>query len=226
MAALGLLAPAVAESVFAAQAGQALPLSDLRPFISSLSMNFLINLHGPQVAYTLKKSARARRLRVTVHCDGAVVVTLPYSLPQSLVPRFLSEKARWLLSKMAHFARFGGASVIRYTRRDYLLHRERARSIVTERVAQLNLAYGFRYGAIAIKDQKTCWGSCSRRGNLNFNYKIVFLPDHVRDYVIIHELCHLQEMNHSGRFWALVERAVPNHRAIRKLLRKTGLGFM
>lgn len=189
-------------------------------------MNYRINLHGREVAYTLKKSARARRLRVTVHCDGAVVVTLPYSLPQSLVPRFLSEKARWLLSKMAHFARFGGASVIRYTRRDYLLHRERARSIVTERVAQLNLAYGFRYGAIAIKDQKTCWGSCSRRGNLNFNYKIVFLPDHVRDYVIIHELCHLQEMNHSGRFWALVERAVPNHRAIRKLLRKTGLGFM
>jgi hypothetical protein len=69
------------------------------------------------------------------------------------------------------------------------------------------------------------WGSCSKKGNLNFNYKIALLPQRHSDYVIVHELCHLREFNHSKKFWDLVEQAVPNHRALRTELKRAGVGF-
>ncbi len=105
-------------------------------------------------------------------------------------------------------------------RRTYLRHKERARALVCGRLERFNALYGFRYGRIFIKNLKRNWGSCSEKGNLNFNYKIAFLPAHLADYVVAHELCHLAEFNHSPRFWALLERAIPDHRAHRRELRK------
>lgn len=87
------------------------------------------------------------------------------------------------------------------------------------RLAHFNEAYGFALGRVAIKNHKSRWGSCSKKGNLNFNYKIALLPPELADYVIVHELCHLGEFNHSPRFWALVARTVPDHRALRARLR-------
>lgn len=88
------------------------------------------------------------------------------------------------------------------------------------RVAHFNSFYGFSVGRISIRDTKTRWGSCSKRGNLNFNYKILFLPAHLADYIVVHELCHLQEFNHSQNFWALVAKIFPNHKAMRAELKK------
>ncbi|NBX49499.1 M48 family peptidase, partial [bacterium] len=89
----------------------------------------------------------------------------------------------------------------------------------TQRVAELNQHYGFSYGKISVRNQQTRWGSCSKRGNLNFNYRILFLPPHLADYLIVHELCHLKEFNHSPRFWALVAQGCPNYHACKKELR-------
>ena len=75
------------------------------------------------------------------------------------------------------------------------------------------------YRRVSIKDQKTCWGSCSRKGNLNFNYKLLFLPEHLQDYVIVHELAHLVELSHSRRFWAVVAGVLPDWRVRRRELR-------
>ncbi|NBS67881.1 M48 family peptidase [bacterium] len=71
----------------------------------------------------------------------------------------------------------------------------------------------------AVPTGRTRWGSCSKRGNLNFNYRILFLPPHLADYLIVHELCHLKEFNHSPRFWALVAQGCPNYHACKKELR-------
>lgn len=104
-------------------------------------------------------------------------------------------------------------------RKHYQQHKAAARVVITERLPQLNQVYGFAYHRISIRNQSTRWGSCSKQGNLNFSYKLLFLSQMLQDYVLVHELCHLQELNHSPRFWALVAQTVPNYRVLRKELR-------
>ena len=107
----------------------------------------------------------------------------------------------------------------RRNRKQYLRVRENARDLIRARIEHFNAVYGFRVGKVFIKNHKSHWGSCSEKGNLNFNYKLVFLPAEIADYIIVHELCHLAEFNHSSRFWSLVERATPHHKTFRKQLR-------
>jgi predicted metal-dependent hydrolase len=102
----------------------------------------------------------------------------------------------------------------------YLAHKEVARAFVHERLAYYNAVYNFEFNRVAIRNQKTCWGSCSEKGNLNFNYKLLFLPRHLADYVVVHELCHLAELNHSPAFWELVARACPEYKKHRRELQR------
>jgi|SRR3989338_2734319 len=105
--------------------------------------------------------------------------------------------------------------------KDFLLHKEHALVFAQGRIEYFNSSYQFSVSKICIRNQRTRWGSCSTKGNINFNYKIALLPERLADYVIVHELCHLGEFNHSRRFWALVERTIPDHRELRKELRKS-----
>ena len=102
----------------------------------------------------------------------------------------------------------------------YLKYKEDARTLITERVLHWNGFYNFEINRITIRNQRTCWGSCSEHKNLNFNYKLLFLPRHLADYIIVHELCHLSELNHSSRFWDLVAQALPSYKEHRRELRK------
>lgn len=97
--------------------------------------------------------------------------------------------------------------------------RSQARVFVLARLEYWNLFYNFTYNRLTIKAHKRRWGSCSRLKNLNFNYKIIFLPWPLADYIIVHELCHLQELNHSAKFWQLVARVMPDYPARRRGLR-------
>lgn len=93
----------------------------------------------------------------------------------------------------------------------YTEHKELARQLVHERIEYYNAHYNFSYNRIAIRNQRRCWGSCSSLKNLNFNYKLYFLPEHLQDYIIVHELCHLAELNHGQGFWDLVAQQIPNY---------------
>ena len=104
-------------------------------------------------------------------------------------------------------------------RREYLKYKNRARGLAQKRLVYFNQFYGFKYHRIFIKKQKTRWGSCSKKGNLNFNYKIALLPPKLADYIIVHELCHLKEFNHSKEFWNLVAENFPDYKKIRKEIR-------
>jgi len=108
----------------------------------------------------------------------------------------------------------------RRNRKEYLKNKEKARSFVKERLGYYNRFYDFSWKKISIRNQKRRWGSCSQKGNLNFNYKIIFLPQKMADYVIVHELCHLEELNHSKNFWKLVSENFPDYRKIIKELRR------
>ena len=172
------------------------------------------------IAYTVRTSARARRLRITVHDDGTVIVTKPTRVPMGMIQVFVHRHIAWIKKKVAHFAKKPAKILGKYSRRDFYAHKERARALVTERLAYFNQFYGLSYGTVRIGNQRSRWGSCSSKKNLNFNYKIVFLPQPLQEYVIVHELCHLQELNHGARFWDLVAQQIPDHVVRRKELQK------
>lgn len=97
----------------------------------------------------------------------------------------------------------------------YLAHKEKARELVLARLAHWNQFYGYTYGRVAIRDQRSRWGSCSSKRNLNFNYRLVLIPIELVDYVIVHELCHLEHFNHSELFWDTVAKALPEYKKLK-----------
>jgi len=136
-----------------------------------------------------------------------------------ITQKFILEKKDWILSKVEYFKQFKGIGLGKLGKRDYTKHKADALVLAMERVEHFNNIYDFPYNNVCVKNQKTRWGSCSSKGNLNFNYKILFLDEAVRDYIIVHEICHLKELNHSKKFWALVAQVVPNHKEIRRELK-------
>ena len=173
-----------------------------------------------KIVYKHKKSSRAKRVRIAVHCDGNVVVTSPFGVEPSIIEKFIFDKKQWIWSKIQFFKKLGNKTVRTFSRKDYLENKDRALALVQNRIRFFNQIYDFSFNKIFIKNQKTRWGSCSNKQNLNLNYKIVFLTEEQQDYIIVHEICHLKEFNHSKRFWALVEKTIPNYLEIKKGLRK------
>lgn len=125
--------------------------------------------------------------------------------------RFIRRRVRWRPRRSA------AASA------HFLTHKEKARIHIQNRLAYWNTFYNFQYGRIAIRNQTSRWGSCSKKGNLNFNYRIIFLSEALMDYVIVHELCHLKEFNHSQNFWNLVAQAMPAYKKLRSELRSINI---
>ncbi len=103
---------------------------------------------------------------------------------------------------------------------DYLKNKEKAREIIISRLKYFTDLYNISHGRVSIRNQRTRWGSCSRLGNLNFNYRLLTLHPKLRDYVIVHEICHLKEFNHGKRFWAEVAKTIPDYKEIRRELKK------
>jgi hypothetical protein len=182
-----------------------------------------ILLDGRFLDYDLKPNARSRRVSIVVHPGPEVVVTIPARGSVVSAERFIRLQANWIFRQIEKLEKLptpkyspGGTKV------DYEKRKAEARRFVRERLKYFNEFYRFDYGRVSIRNQKTRWGSCSVDGNLNFNYKLVAIPIRMADYIIVHELCHLSEFNHSRRFWSLVERAIPEYREIRKQLRGYG----
>ncbi len=93
----------------------------------------------------------------------------------------------------------------------YIENKESTRKLVLARLEYFNQFYNLSWNRVAIRNQRRCWGSCTSLKNLNFSYRILFLPPHLRDYIIVHELCHLAELNHGEGFWHLVSSVLPNY---------------
>ena len=106
---------------------------------------------------------------------------------------------------------------------NYLKYKNQATVLVKEKLEYFNQFYNYKYNRIVIRNQKTRWGSCSKRGNLNFNYKVALLSEKEVNYIVVHELCHLGEFNHSKKFWDLVEKTIPDYKDARNSLRINGL---
>jgi len=185
-------------------------------------MSESIILKDKRISYKIRKSKRAKRLRMAIYCDGSIVVTQPKNISFSKVEYFIKLKANWLLKKLDFFSNSKGL-IPKGTHNDYIKNKEEVFSLISSRINELNKIYGYKFNKVNIKNQKTRWGSCSSKGNLNFNYRLMYLPDRTINYVVAHELCHLKEFNHSKRFWALVEKGVPDYKSIKKEFRNKGL---
>ena len=141
---------------------------------------------------------------------------------------FLEEKSPWIDKRLAIMeARIRAqGEIVPFTEGELDALSAAAREAVTSRAAYYAPQLGVDYGRISIRRQKSRWGSCSGEGNLNFNCLLALAPPWVLDYVVVHELCHRKEMNHSPRFWALVEQVFPQYPAARKWLRQEGAALI
>lgn len=165
------------------------------------------------INYTLKSSMKARNIRISVYPDGRVVITKPDRVPVFRAMEFARTKSDWILRKVKK-------SLDRKTiPLAAAMSRSDALAFIKSRIEFYNQHYQLDYAHVSIKNHKSLWGSCSVRKNLNFNHRITQLPQDQADYIIVHELCHLKEMNHSEKFWALVAETVPDYKSIRKALK-------
>lgn len=171
------------------------------------------------VPYQIIKSDR-KTIAIQIKPDGQVVVRCPKRMRIEEARRFAESKADWIEK---HLAKRPPQNVAKYTPKEIEQLREQARKLVTERVRYYAPIIGVTYGQIAIRTQHTRWGSCSSKGNLNFNCLLALVPAEVLDYVVVHELCHRIELNHSETFWREVEKVLPNYKAQRNWLKENGI---
>ncbi|MBL7058823.1 M48 family metallopeptidase [Patescibacteria group bacterium] len=172
------------------------------------------------VDYEVKKNKRSKGIKISINSNGVVSVTIPYLLPEILAHKFVKEKAGWVMQKIQEVNMQEKVILPTMSRDEYGKYRLQAYELIIRKLEKYNKHYRFFYNRVCIRDQKTRWGSCSSNKNLNFNYKLLFLPDHLVDYIVVHELCHLQEMNHSRDFWCLVEQSIEKYRENKNELKK------
>lgn len=173
-----------------------------------------IVLGACEVVYQLKRSRNARHLCFSVFPDRDLLVTAPKRVPVILIEDAMHRNEQSILSLLQK-----RSTPKEDPRKRYLEYREKARVFIKERLRYWNEYYKFAWGAVSVRNQSSRWGSCSQKGNLNFSYKLALLPEHLADYIIVHELCHLREMNHSSSFWNLVAQTMPDYREKRKELK-------
>ena len=181
-----------------------------------------LQINNKTICYTVKRSTRARALRISVNDRGEVLATLPWFGRLSQLEKFIKSRAPWILKTVERTLNQPKSILQKGTRKDYLKNRELTRRLVLEKLEYFNQWYNFKYKRIAIRDQKSRWGSCSSLGNLNFNWRVVLLyqiKESYLDYIVVHELCHLGQMNHSAAFWKLVEKTIPDYKLLRKEIR-------
>lgn len=181
-----------------------------------------ISVNGYSIEYVLKRNRRSKRIRLSVQNGGEVKVSIPFRMTaeqaEHYVTKFILEKSDWLIKAIEKLKKFPPKKTAKETREEYLKHKKDALHLVTERLKHFNAFYGYTYKKISIRNQKSRWGSCSKKGNLNFNYRIALLPQELSDYIVVHELCHVRELNHSKGFWDLVAKIIPEYKKLRKEL--------
>ena len=168
--------------------------------------------------YEIVRSNR-KSVAIQIKDDGRIVVRCPKRMRASEVQKLVESKIQWIEKNLVKSMK---QEVNPFTKREIEELRETASKLINERVPYYATMMGVSYNSISIRAQRSRWGSCSNRGNLNFNCLLALVPRDVLDYVVIHELCHLIEMNHSKRFWAEVRRVFPDYAQSKCWLKENG----
>ena len=166
-----------------------------------------------------------KTVAIQVNSDLSVTVRAPYSASEKDIEEILKKKEAWISRHIEKIKktkeRFEAEPTEKLTREKVIALAE-ALKVIPARVEYFAKVIGVTYGKITIRNQKTRWGSCSSKGNLNFNCLLMLAPLEVLDYVVVHELCHRKQMNHSKAFWLEVEKVLPDYKEARKWLKEEG----
>ena len=165
-----------------------------------------------------------RTISLEITPSGEVLVRAPRRMSEIEIRAFVESKSSWLAKHLQKKERDKELLQEKgcFTEEEIKRLQALAKKVIPEKVAYYARLMGVTYGRITIRKQKSRWGSCSRDGNLNFNCLLMMAPPEVLDYVVVHELSHRLEMNHSARFWTQVEKVMPDYRAPRKWLKEHG----
>lgn len=219
-------------------------------------------------AYKIRRSKRAKHIRLTIRNPSEVILTLPKFVPEFLGHQFVKAKRDWILSTIRNIStnalptkiyqdgnkiKFLGTEIItlkiesslsksfvydvdqlklKITKpediKDLLekFYKTQARDYITHKALHYSERLGVQFNRIALKNNRTNWGSCSSKKNLNFNWRIILAPKEIVDYLVIHEVCHLREMNHGSNFWALVKQLDPNYKTHKAWLKANEKGLV
>ena len=182
---------------------------------------------GPEISYQIIRSSR-RTLSLEIKADGTILVRAPLRLSEARIRKFVEEKQEWILKNLEKIQKRNEQKeqVARLSAIERQHLQNKACVVIPKRVAYFAEKIGVTYGKITLRQQKTRWGSCAANGNLNFNWLLILAPPGVLDYVVVHELCHRREMNHSQAFWKEVEAILPDYRERQKWLKDNGWRLM
>ena len=172
--------------------------------------------------------SKRKTIAVQIKPDGTVVVRAPKWMRERDIESFVQEKRAWI-EKHLMLVQERQARVEKvepYTEEGLRALTKKAREVITQKVRYYAPLVGVDYGSVAIRRQRTRWGSCSSKGNLNFNCLLVLLPEAVIDYVVVHELCHRKQMNHSAAFYKEVERVFPEYKKCDRWLKQNGSVYL
>ena len=167
-----------------------------------------------------------KTVAIQVNSDLSVTVRAPRSVSEKDIEEILKKKEAWISKHIEKIKetkeRFEAEPTEKLTREKVIALADEALKVIPERVEYFAKVIGVTYGKITVRNQKTRWGSCSSKGNLNFNCLLMLAPPEVLDYVVVHELCHRKQMNHSKAFWSEVEKVFPDYKEARKWLKEDG----
>ena len=173
--------------------------------------------------YTVIRSSR-KTVAIQITPDGQVLVRCPNRMPAYAIDAFVAEKSDWIQKHLRRQANRPQAEPFSETQtREFA---QQTKALLQEHLPVFAQMIGVSYHNITVRRQRTRWGSCSSKGNLNFNCLLALVPQEVFAYVVVHELCHRKEMNHSPKFWAEVEKHLPDYKARKKWLKEQGRSIM
>lgn len=194
--------------------------------MSEIQSKGMVRMKYKNYDVELIRSSR-KTIAIEIHPDLRIKVRAPLRTPQYRIMEFLKEKEHWIdlhLEKMRQRQESNADQMSRTSLSEEEIKQltELAKQVIPQRVAFFARQMDVTYGRITIRNQKTRWGSCSQAGNLNFNCRLMTMPPEILDYVVVHELCHRKQMNHSRTFWEEVEKVLPDYRVTRQWLKQNG----
>lgn len=183
-------------------------------------MQKILTIEDLQIPIEFKRQNR-KTLAISITEDAGLMVKAPFSMPEKEIERFINQRLFWIYKQAKRMLAQKEMRPVRTSKEEHMLH-EKAEVVLREKTEYYAKMLGVVCQHIRIGDQKTFWGSCSSRGRISYNWHLVLMPDKIQNYVVVHELCHLMEMNHSPKFWSLVEKIIPDYREQRKWLKEHG----